>query len=174
MLLLPKPAILNSWTLPWEGHEKKLSFFSIALLMPITACNQGSPQYSTGETCTDIGCASISIEHPIQAMKPVKVIIRVQLTQIKGDLHILLLSENLQSFDFELPPEATEDGRNEINAGWEIVNPEVNKEYIFQGMIILTGPAKTRSFELWNWHIGGVHSRHADARRSKNIFGWRW
>lgn len=119
---------------------KRLGFFSIALLMLITACNQGSPQYSIGEACTDIGCASISVEHPIQAMKPVKVIIRVQLTQINGDLHILLLSKNLQSFDFELPPEATEDGRNEINAGWEIVNPELNKEYIFQGSIVLNEP----------------------------------
>jgi hypothetical protein len=119
---------------------KKSGIFSIALLILITACNQGSPQYSTGEACNDIGCASISIEHPIQAMKPVQVTISFQLTQINDDLHIFFLSENLQSFQFDLAPEATEEWRTDINAGWEIVNPELNKEYIFKGIIVLNEP----------------------------------
>ncbi|MBA4398941.1 MAG: hypothetical protein C0396_03605, partial [Anaerolinea sp.] len=121
--------------------NKAIYIFTIALLLFNAGCYQESSGYLSEEGCDEIGCVTITIEHPIQANKPIKVRISIRLKQIKDSLHILLLSENLKSIQFDIPPEATEVYRTEINVGWEIVRAELNKDYIFEGTIVLNEPS---------------------------------
>ncbi|MHB0964988.1 MAG: hypothetical protein ACYC36_00910 [Bellilinea sp.] len=121
--------------------NKAIYIFTIALLLFNAGCYQESSGYLSEEGCDEIGCVTITIEHPIQANKPIKVRISIRLKQIKDSLHILLLSENLKFIQFDIPPEATEVYRTEINVGWEIVRAELNKDYIFEGTIVLNEPS---------------------------------
>jgi len=133
--------------------KRLMVLFAVLMLGMLAACSQGSPGATAKEECTEYGCVTITIEGPVQAMKPFKVRVGIVITKKTDELGISFSAYGVESMEFGISPYATEKVLQEnLGVGWKIINAEANKEYSFEGTIsLITPPYKTglHSYDIY-------------------------
>jgi len=116
------------------------SILIILLICLVTACSQGVSGGTTEGSCNKYGCASILIDGPAEALKPVKIRIDVKSAQSTKELWFSISAIGVEDITFsKLPNEATLDHFDKSSFGW-VINAEANEEYIFEGTMVLPEP----------------------------------
>jgi maltose-binding protein MalE len=133
--------------------KRLMILFAVLIMGMLAACSQSSTGTTTKEECNEHGCVTITIEGPVQAMKPFKVRVGIVITNKTEELGISFTAYGVESMQFEKLPDATEKVLQEnLGVGWKILDAEPNKEYSFEGTItLITPPYKTglHSYDIY-------------------------
>jgi len=153
--------------------KRRSIIFTVLMLGVLSACTQGSPGATVREGCNDYGCVTISIEGPVQAMQPAKIQISVKSTQNTEELWVSLTAYGLDSIYFEKLPEGTKtalEKEKHMGFSWILPNVEANKEYIFEGSVVLVEPPNKMGMHTYRFFVGASYIRSGPILANANIF----
>ncbi len=153
--------------------KRLMILFAVLIMGMLSACSQGAPGATVREGCNEYGCVTITIEGPVQAMKPTGIRISIKSAEKAEELWVSLTAYGLDSLNFEKLPEGTKttlEKEKHLGFSWIISNVEPDKEYVFEGSVVLVEPPYKIGMHTYRFFVGASYIGSGPILANANIY----